>query len=296
MITKHKSIRKTLSALIGAAALTIASAPAFANHIPATTFAFGSAFTINPSAIGLAGCGGGTCVANYIDFSYQAEVDQTPTSPFSTSFAETGGGFFGTFRTTLGGAPVNQTGLGNTYQLYFVFNATGTTEPNGTVGVAGTMSTFNYQIYVDPGFNTTLTTATFGGTNESITRAGTLSDDILVLSGSLIPGEGGFHISTGLLGGDFDVVATAQRTTNFFGGVAFTNNPGVIDINGVNTSIVGLNSLAGPFAAATDIGIIGSGNVSLAAQVPEPASLSLLGLGFAGLAFVRRRKNAAQSA
>lgn len=296
MTTKQKSIRKTLSALVGAAALTIACAPAFANHIPATTFAFGTAFTINPGAIGLVGCGGGTCTANYIDFSYQAEVDQTRTGAASTSFAESGGGFFGTFRTTLGGAPVNQTGLGNTYQLYFVFDATGTTAPNGTVGVAGTMNTFNYQIYVDPGFNTTLTTATFGGANETITRAGILGDDILVLSGTLIPGEGGFHISTGLLGGDFDVVATATRTTNFFGGVAFTNNPAVIDINGVNTNIIGLNSLSDPFASATDIGIIGSGNVSFAAQVPEPASLSLLGLGFAGLAFVRRRKNASKSA
>lgn len=296
MIIKHKSIRKTLSALIGAAALTIASAPAFANHIPATTFAFGTAFTINPSAIGLVGCGGGTCTANFIDYSYQAEVDQTPTSAFSTTFAETGGGFFGTFRTSLGGAPVSGTGLGNTYQMYFLFNTTGTTAPNGTVGIAGTMNTFNYQIYVDPGLNTTLSTTTFGGANESITRTGTFGDDILVLSGTLVPGEGGFHISTGLLGGDFDVVASAQRTTGFFGGVAFTNNPGVIDINGVNTSIIGLSGLADPFGAATDIGIIGSGNVSLAAQVPEPASLSLLGLGFAGLAFVRRRKNAAQSA
>lgn len=272
---------------VGGVLLVLASSAAVAGHVTGLAFTEAN-FTINPDAVDLEGCNGGTCTARYIDFSYRAEVDQTNVDMGSASFTESGGGFFGTFRTDLGGAPVGRTGLGNSYQMYFVFAATGTTGDGGGGTIDGTFRTFDYTVYLDPGFDTVLVNPTTGGANETVTVASGGADDIAVLRGTLE--TGGFHIAGGLANGDFAVIASAVRIGDFFGGEAFASGEARTDFNGVNSLIDGVPA-GNPFATTTDITIDGSGNASFQ-PVPEPASLALFGLTLAGIAFTRSNKKA----
>ncbi len=291
-----KITRTPLAAAL-AIGLGLGASAAMAGHVPGVNFAAQN-FVVNPSAVGEPQ---GPFSARYIDFSYQAEVDQTGTSATTGSFTETGAATFSTFRTKLNQPPVSATvsGLNTTYNLYALFTASGTVANNAAGGVNGVFTTFNVQFFVDPTQNTTFTspTAGVGGGDESRTVAAGGGEDILVLTGTLV--VGGFHVFPGLANGDFDVQFTvtgcgAGAATGFFCGPGGLQVSSLGDFNGVNTSIVSNPALTGAGDSRTDILINGSGNVSFGIPfgIPEPESVLLLGLGLAGMGFVsRRRKN-----
>ncbi|WP_372725310.1 hypothetical protein, partial [Immundisolibacter sp.] len=242
----------------GLMTLGLTSFSANASHIGGFTLFDGLKFTFDGSAYS------NTVVlpsitefeAEAIDFSYQADIDQTNTSPFSASFVENGVAFFSAFQNPLG-SPVDAstTGLGLGalgYRMYAVFDGAGTVVPGaGGTAIDGTFTSFNIKIYIDADANSAIVGAGVGAPNGTTSVSNT-GDDVLILTGVLT--IGGFHVSTGLLGGDFDVLFdVVSYDPSVWGGAAFAgdlNGDGDFDdegefrtfgdVNGVNTGINGL--------------------------------------------------------
>ena len=200
----------------------------------------------------------------------------------------------GQFVANDGATPVGVTQLGQTgssfptaYGLYALFQAGGTfaAGPGGT-----TTFTFNpltpslLQVFTDPGTDTTFT-APANGSLPWTTTPGTA--DILIATGNALSGNGTLEpnsascghtngINCGSFGTTTSFALTAAGSTFFTSPIPFYNlafESGQLN----NFTVAGTQTING----SLDV-VFG--------RVPEPATLGLLGLGFAAFGFARRRR------
>jgi hypothetical protein len=276
-VPKNLLMAAGIAAAVGAMSSSAAAAPL-------------NPFTINPSALtvlnpinggGSGGYGTGPISADRLDGNYSERLIVTGPGTFHTD------AFMGFTGMDLNGNPVpgfgaGGTGLaqGNGYLLYALFSS------DGTFTTSGSTTTFNSTVgtadlYVDPLGPLTTFNAN-PPTGAGFPNIAGNSDDKLLAHATLLIGQGVANAaiahsgSFGLIFNPFTL--TALGNSYFTGPVPFYMQ-------------AELNGVFDPFDVTGVTVASGSGNAFFD-PVPEPASLTLLGLGLVGVARRRFAKKA----
>lgn len=266
------TVRKALIAATVSAALS--AAPAFASPV----------FTVDTGGLGLTGNADKTFQADFISgFSSELlHLDNAAGTAYGDGWVQ-----FTSFKNGANAVLPGTSRLGVDYQLYLTFSLSDVLV-SGTAGSAGAVYALNsltFTVWADTGLDTVFTNAAVSGNTGTEASVSVGTADINLGSGSLVVGTAGFNA----LGGVFqNAIASFALTTE---GKAFFVQPDPfynVAFDEFNNTTQGLTfSADGKLAAITNA----SGGVDFN-RVPEPASMSLIGMGLLGLGALSRKRKA----
>lgn len=280
-----KIVSKTLMACAVTAALGMASSSVLAQSTYPT-------FTINEGAV--SGAIARELTAGKIIGGYTEVGSFTPTSEaggtFTASLKWEADGFYASNGTTSVPSQLGAT-TDNQYRLYALYTA------QGTYSTSSSGNTFSYtpggsfQFFLDPNSNTSFVEAATGADQWGTLGSG---DDVLLATGVPTAGEGNVTVNatTCPAGGGQGINCGSFGTTS-----SFVLEEAGLDYFIAPSPFYQLSFQSGQLNNFPPSGrqvINGSLDVVFGAsnEVPEPATIAMVGLGLLGLGLARRRKQA----